>query len=150
MCRLTKDRGGCGVDAAVLSDANLETRKAMASVIAEVAVSGGPPSPTMRATFGAVVRTLGLTVADAEDLLQAALEMQATADLPAVASVWEATPAATRGELDAAYVREITRYDPVAMSEFGAELAALAVHRLSDITLLYEMEVGRLEAEAKK
>jgi hypothetical protein len=35
-------------------------------------------------------------------------------------------------------MRQVVRYDPVVMAQLGAEIAALAVHRRADLTLIYD------------
>lgn len=131
---------------ASLADGDTETRQALAAIVAEIAVSIGPPSPAMRSTFAGVAGLLGLSAEEGERLLASAESAwnQPSELLPDV--LWSHDACPTREALDRAYVQAVARYDPVTMSQFGAQMAALAAHRLMDVTVMYEADVARLEA----
>lgn len=127
------------------ANADDETRRALAAVVAEMAVSTGPPSSAMRKTFADVVRLLGVSAAEGDRLLASAEAAWDDPNGPLPVSFADRDAPATREGLDRAYLRAVARYDPMTMAQFGAHMAALAVHRLSDLTLVYESDVARLD-----
>lgn len=117
-----------------------EPVRVLATALAEIAVVDGSPTAEMRATFTSVTRALDVPAAEGRMLLEQAIAARLTAfsaEPPAMAA---AGRAASREALDLAYLQEVVRFDPVAMAQLGPEFAALAVHRLADVTLLYELE----------
>jgi DnaJ-domain-containing protein 1 len=142
------------------------------AALAEIAASDRALSPREAEVFASVARGLGLNAAEASYALNTAFDVRggvkppeagaapapggagelpprgvktSPAIDPRIASaerVLGVVPGASRDELEAAYLARVQRYNPGRMAELGPEFAALAVHRLADITAAYETAVG--------
>ncbi len=143
----TEDEGALELPQACATVRSMATDavRMVVTALAEIAVAEGQPSEEVRATFTCIARALGLSAADARLTLETAIATRLDALVAETAAMAAAGKAASRDALDLAYLQEVMRFDPVAMAQLGAEFAALAVHRLSDVTLLYELEASMFD-----
>jgi len=128
------------------------------AALAEIAASDRLLAPRERETFNVVAAHLGVGAAEAGRILDAAMpgpgkprgaEEPAPAGDPRLEQAYRTLSleaGAGRARVDAAYLGLVQRYNPAKVIELGPEFAALAVHRLADITAAFETARASLDA----
>jgi DnaJ-domain-containing protein 1 len=143
-----------------------EAAPVILAALAQLAVSDRALAESELDLLGEAASGLGLSQADAQEILSSVLggrapvpEPPATEAPPSTAArvaprVGEALAllgldaSARRGDLDDAYRRLVDRYDPAKVIELGPEFAALAIRKLGELTDAYEIVVDALSSQS--
>lgn len=141
------------------------------AVLSDLAAADRTVSPGELEVLARVGALLGLSPAQAEEILAAAVEGRharvartdgnaperrvpagstfreaaAGGDLGRAFRVLGLEPGADAGSIEAAYLDLVARYDPAGAARLGPEFVALAVHKLARITNAYETLVAAVE-----
>lgn len=137
------------------------------AALAQLAASDRALAESELALLGQAASGLGLSSADAQDILSSVLSGPAPSSAPAAAPATPQPPApgvapavgqalallgldasARRADLDERYRQLVARYDPAKVIDLGPDFAALAIRKLGELTDAYEVVADALSAQS--
>jgi DnaJ-domain-containing protein 1 len=136
------------------------------AALAQLAASDRALAESELALLGQAASGLGLSSADAQEILSSVLSGPAPSPAPAAAPATPQPPApgvappvgqalallgldasARRAELDERYRQLVARYDPAKVIDLGPDFAALAIRKLGELTDAYEVVADALSSQ---